>query len=295
MPELRPAAKSAGVQIQELQKALPLAQFAAYQPGGVAGLSPLQQFTLNGLLPGTLNAPQGFQPLLDLPGSVGPAAFGAMLAGEPTAGSQYALQTLAPRLYAPTGGTPSIQNTSSPFLSFLALANLLASQQGSRTAAATPSAFPSLLPSSAAPAAPMTVPVIGGPDVDVTQGMITAPTAPSPAAGTPAPVVNSQGFRLATAQELAQAIDEADHLFPTGTYQREYVQRWLANRKLFADDSSLPPVGAPRMRLQGTGGTGTQPLTMDEYFQTLEHRPQNVAHGHEGWEFVPLPHPNPFA
>lgn len=157
----------------------------------MAGLSPLQQYTISGLLPGTLNAPQGFEGLLNLPGSIGPAAAGAMLAGEPTAGSQRALQTLSPRLYGPSGGVdsgyaniPTIQNTSNPYLTFLALSNLLASQQRP-----SPSVFPG------APATPTSsmVPGIGGPDIDVSKGALLAPGA-VPQAPVPPPLPTPAQF-----------------------------------------------------------------------------------------------------
>ena len=44
--EFRPLATSAVKDIQELQKALPVKGFAGYQPQGVAGLSPLQVYTM---------------------------------------------------------------------------------------------------------------------------------------------------------------------------------------------------------------------------------------------------------
>lgn len=187
--EFQPLATSAVKEIQALQKKLPLEGFSAYQPGGVAGLSPLQQFAMQSLLPGTLNAPYGMQGLLDLPGSVGPTAMGAMKTGAPTSGAQSALATLAPRLGNGTGmaGGPTLQSAD-PF--YALIASRLPQPSGASPAM---TAFPGLTPSTTGtPAIPssMTVPGIGGPNVDVSQGSSLAPTT-SPAATIPPPPMPS--------------------------------------------------------------------------------------------------------
>lgn len=93
-PEFRPLADSARTQIQDLQAALPLAQFATFQPAGTAGVSPLQQFAIEEMIPRTLYAPPGMDGLLELPSVVNAAARGASRSAAPTSGSEDAMAYL---------------------------------------------------------------------------------------------------------------------------------------------------------------------------------------------------------
>ena len=188
VPELRPAAKSAGEQMQALQKVLPLEQFAANQPGGVAGLSPLQQFTIQSLLPGTLKAPFGVGSLLNLEPSVRNAVTGVQLAGLPSPVAQRSIRTLQPpepvRIESGLTEIPQLQTTpSSAFLTFLALANQMASQAPTAASpaaspAATPSVFgnvsPPALAEAVAPLPPPPVPALPPPPPPPPQPPVSA-------------------------------------------------------------------------------------------------------------------------
>ena len=63
--QFQPLATSAVRQIQALQNALPVAQFAGAQPAQIAGISPFQQATMN-FLPNILAPSWGLQQLQEL-------------------------------------------------------------------------------------------------------------------------------------------------------------------------------------------------------------------------------------
>lgn len=92
-PEFRPLAKSAVKEIQGLQGALPLSQFATPAPQGTAGISPFQQATLNEI-PFMLAPSPALQTLQGLTQPFGQLAQFATNAGAPTAGAQAALAGL---------------------------------------------------------------------------------------------------------------------------------------------------------------------------------------------------------
>ena len=90
-PEFRPLAESARKEIESLQQALPLASFAPFQPAGVAGLSPMDQWTMD-LVTRTPDLPAAFEGLMQLPQPVGAAARGAVGAGTQTQASREAME-----------------------------------------------------------------------------------------------------------------------------------------------------------------------------------------------------------
>lgn len=93
-PELRPLFSGAGTQLLATQRALPLSQFAAWNPGSVAGIAPLQQEALN-LLPSTAQAPGGLQALYGSAPGLNAAATGLYDVAGQTGPMQAALNTLS--------------------------------------------------------------------------------------------------------------------------------------------------------------------------------------------------------
>lgn len=165
--EFRPLATSAVTEIQELQRRLPLAQFAEFQPGGTAGISPLQRAAIEFLLPATLGLPSGTQALFSLAPPTEFAALGSAQAGAPTQGAQSALDLLAARL----GSSPQLRSSQGVEQAFGASLpfNL-----------PPPTAFPGVSPEQALAfqgAASAPVPVLGGPGP--AQLDVTRPTPPS--------------------------------------------------------------------------------------------------------------------
>ena len=94
-PEFRDLATSARKQIEALQAALPLVSHAGFQPAGVAGLSPVEQFTINELVMRAPYLPATFASLMELPEPVGAASRGAVRAGEGSRGAAGALEAAA--------------------------------------------------------------------------------------------------------------------------------------------------------------------------------------------------------
>lgn len=94
-PEFRDLATSARKQIEALQAALPLVSHAGFQPAGVAGLSPVEQFTINELVMRAPYLPATFASLMELPEPVGAASRGAVRAGEGSRGAAGALDYLS--------------------------------------------------------------------------------------------------------------------------------------------------------------------------------------------------------
>ena len=93
--EFRPLAESARKQIEALQAALPLVSHAGFQPAGVAGLSPVEQFTINELAMRAPYLPATFASLMELPEPVGAASQGAVRAGQGSRGAAGALDYLS--------------------------------------------------------------------------------------------------------------------------------------------------------------------------------------------------------
>ena len=93
--EFKPLAESARKQIEALQNALPLVSHAQFQPAGVAGLSPVEQFAIEELVMRTPYLPASFQSLMDLPEPVGAASQGAVRAGQGSKGAAGALDYLS--------------------------------------------------------------------------------------------------------------------------------------------------------------------------------------------------------
>lgn len=105
--EFRPLATSAVNEIQALQKALPLVSHAQFQPAGVAGLSPIEQFTINEMVMRTPYLPASFENLMQLPEPVGIASKNAASAGEQTKSSKGALDYLTSFLGRDVSPAPS--------------------------------------------------------------------------------------------------------------------------------------------------------------------------------------------
>ena len=93
--EFKPLASDAVKQIQAMQQALPLVSHAGFQPAGVAGLSPMDQFTINELVSRTPYLPASFESLMQLPEPVGAASQGAVKAGKGSKGAAGALDYLS--------------------------------------------------------------------------------------------------------------------------------------------------------------------------------------------------------
>jgi len=93
--EFKPLAVSARKQIEALQQALPLVSHAQFQPAGVAGLSPVEQFAIEELVMRTPYLPVTFESLLQLPEPVGAASQGAVKAGKGSKGAAGALDYLS--------------------------------------------------------------------------------------------------------------------------------------------------------------------------------------------------------
>lgn len=148
--EFKPLARSAVSQIQALQRSLPLTMFTEYQPAGTAGLSPLQQYAIDELVPATTRPTAGLQGMLATPESVGVAAQGVTGAGEPTQAANAALQTLGTRLAGSAGQLPSLSGLQQAFAQSL---------PGNYQAEVFPGAAP-LGPTSGRP-----TPILGGPGV----------------------------------------------------------------------------------------------------------------------------------
>jgi len=233
--EFRPLATSSVAQIQDAQKALPLVNFTAFQPAGVAGLSPMQQYVLSGLVPSTTQMPAGHQGLLQVPTTSGLAALGAMSAGNRTPESESAVDVLGPRLTrspwptasltseaapaaaAPaTAATPAAAPPPAPSIVDQLIGAMVATMPAQETA---PSAFPV----SAAPPVSSVVPGIGGPSVDVTQPQAVNPTASPLPPPMPAPAAASGATTTAQTAVLDKlvrqdAINQArDQFFVPGS------------------------------------------------------------------------------
>ena len=100
-------AASAVEQIQAAQKANPLVRFTDYQPAGVAGLSPYQQFALQQMIPATLESPEGVSGLLG-------SADRVQQATRPANATRTALESLQGRL----GGSMQLNRSPLPPGSF---------------------------------------------------------------------------------------------------------------------------------------------------------------------------------
>lgn len=74
---------------------MPLVSHAQFQPAGVAGLSPSEQFTINELVQRTPFLPASFASLMQLPEAVGAASRGAVDAGRGSKGAAGALDFLS--------------------------------------------------------------------------------------------------------------------------------------------------------------------------------------------------------
>lgn len=173
--EFAPLATSAVGQIQALQGALPLAQFAAFQPQGVPGLSALQEFAVQHLIPGTFDMPAGGQGLLQLASPIGSVATDAVRLRATDPATQSALLALQPRLGGPVtmpaptpieaalaaslpgaaGGLPGALSTA--VFPGLASTDVSALQQRLLQQGALPQ-VPSVLPPPPPPSAPVAAP-----------------------------------------------------------------------------------------------------------------------------------------
>lgn len=94
-PEFAPLADSARKEIEALQRALPLVSHAGFQPAGVAGLSPVEQFTINELVMRTPYLPASFESLMQMPEPVGAASRSAYEAGRGSKGAAGSLDYLS--------------------------------------------------------------------------------------------------------------------------------------------------------------------------------------------------------
>ena len=108
-PEFRPLAEGAVSQILDMQQRLPVSSFTKYMPAGTAGISPLQEFAINNLVPGTFAPTAGMLSGMEAGGAIGEAARGVAGASGPTQASQSALDTLGRRLAGPVGQLPSTE------------------------------------------------------------------------------------------------------------------------------------------------------------------------------------------
>lgn len=263
-PQSAKLAESAIPHIQKLQDILPIEEFAPYQPAGVAGLSPLQQFTIQSLLPGTLNAPPGTSGLLDLANSVGPTSIGAMMAGTPTFGARAALETLAPRLDGRAGNLSTGLDARSlnPFFA------LVASQLPRAHAFPSMTAFPELTPTMrGSPAIPtsMVVPGIGGPNVDVSSGGLSGSSGPvmppvaPPAAPSPAPVDPFQPTRVGSFTVPSPAEQDAEGFFrmarQNGVHGVEETQRYISEKYKLSPEDAMRRVISPMLARLLANGT----------------------------------------
>lgn len=113
-PEFRPLADSARKEIEALQKVVPLVSHAGFQPAGVAGLSPMDQFTINELVTRTPYLPASFEGLMQLPEPVGAATRGAVKAGEHTNAARGALDYLSQFLGRDVSAPPAVERAAFP-------------------------------------------------------------------------------------------------------------------------------------------------------------------------------------
>lgn len=112
-PEFRPLAEAAVNQLLALGEALPITDFVDPHPLQVAGLTPLQQLTIEAT-PGLLQPTQGLRGLLGLTTPLAQLTQQALNSQVPSQATQTALASLAPRL----GGPTALESSISPSLDF---------------------------------------------------------------------------------------------------------------------------------------------------------------------------------
>lgn len=93
-PEFRPLAEGAVRQLLELQKVLPIAAFAEFEPAGTAGIAPMQQFAMDQLIPATFRTTEAQQGVFNTQAPVNLTSFGAADAGRSSNAAQSALDSL---------------------------------------------------------------------------------------------------------------------------------------------------------------------------------------------------------